>query len=118
MPTEAAMARDELTQAGRTRRELRYRTIFNGVQDAILVESLSGEILDVNDPACEMYGYPREAFIGKNVSELVASFSPTLRPRMAWPSWRGPAWARGWSRSGSGRSRSFSRLRPAVSGIA
>ncbi len=51
--------------------EERYREIFNGVQDAILVESSDGGILAVNDRACEMYGYSREEFILKKVADLV-----------------------------------------------
>ena len=49
----------------------RYRDIFNGVQDAIFVESLDGRILDVNDRACEMYGYSRSEFLTKTVADLV-----------------------------------------------
>lgn len=51
--------------------ETRYRDIFEGVQDAILVESPDGEILDVNERACQIFGYTREDFLGKHVNELV-----------------------------------------------
>ena len=49
----------------------RYRGIFEGVQDAIFIESLTGEILDVNARACEMFGWTREEFLTKTVSDLV-----------------------------------------------
>jgi PAS domain S-box-containing protein len=49
----------------------RYRGIFEGVQDAILVESLTGEILDVNERACEMFGYERQELLAKTVMEIV-----------------------------------------------
>ncbi|MDQ2692615.1 MAG: PAS domain S-box protein [Chloroflexota bacterium] len=52
-------------------REEQYRAIFEGVQDAILVESTDGSILMVNEQACEMYGYSREEFLTKTVSDLV-----------------------------------------------
>ena len=51
--------------------ESRYRGIFEGVQDAILVESLVGDILDVNERACEMFGYSREEMLRKTVDDLV-----------------------------------------------
>ncbi|NIM93271.1 MAG: PAS domain S-box protein [Anaerolineales bacterium] len=51
--------------------EARYRNIFEGVQDAIFVESLTGEILDVNARACEMFGWSREELLTKTVADLV-----------------------------------------------
>ena len=53
--------------------EARYRNIFEGVEDAIFVETLSGQILDVNQRACEMYGYTREQLLTKTVADLVPS---------------------------------------------
>lgn len=51
--------------------EQRYRGIFNGVQDALLVQNMIGEIVDVNQRACEIYGYSREEFLSKTVQDLV-----------------------------------------------
>jgi PAS domain S-box-containing protein len=51
--------------------EARYRGIFEGIQDAIFVESLTGEILDVNARACEMFGWNREQFLSMNMADLV-----------------------------------------------
>jgi PAS domain S-box-containing protein len=51
--------------------EARYRGIFEGVQDAIFVESLTGEILDVNTRACEMFGYSRQEMLTMTVDDLV-----------------------------------------------
>jgi len=53
--------------------ESRYRSIFEGVQDAILVETTDFRILDVNQRACELYGYSREEFLTKTVLDLVPS---------------------------------------------
>lgn len=50
--------------------ETSYHAIFEGVQDAIFVESLSGEVLDVNARACEMYGYSKEDLLKKTVTDL------------------------------------------------
>ncbi len=51
--------------------EDRYRSIFDGVNDAILVESRNGRILDANLSACKLYGYSREQLLAKHVSEIV-----------------------------------------------
>ncbi len=61
--------------------EARYRAIFEGVQDAIFVETPAGKILDANQRACEMYGYSREQFLGMPVARLVAPGSSLVLPR-------------------------------------
>jgi PAS domain S-box-containing protein len=58
--------------------EERYRSIFDGVQDAIFVETKDGGILEVNNRACEMYGYPRDEFLSKKVADLVPEGSTTF----------------------------------------
>ncbi|MCJ7824308.1 MAG: PAS domain S-box protein, partial [Anaerolineales bacterium] len=52
--------------------EERFRNIFEGVQDTIFVQSLSGEILDVNARACEMYGYSKEDLLKMTVTDLAS----------------------------------------------
>lgn len=52
--------------------EANYRGIFEGIQDAIYVEARDGSILDVNERACELYGYTREDFLGLNAAALAA----------------------------------------------
>ena len=52
-------------------KEQRYRAIFEGVEDAIFLETTDGQILDVNARACEMYGYSYEQFLNKTVMDLV-----------------------------------------------
>ena len=58
--------------------EDRIRTIVNGVRDAIFVENADGEILEVNDRACALYGWSRQEFIGKKVSEIVPAENKVL----------------------------------------
>ncbi|MFQ5593450.1 MAG: PAS domain S-box protein [Anaerolineae bacterium] len=60
--------------------EERYRGIFEGVRDAILVESFSGEILDANASACEMFGWSHAEFLTKTVADLVPAGEAILRP--------------------------------------
>lgn len=52
--------------------EKRYRSIFEGVQDAVLVETDQGEILDVNQRACDMFGYTHQEFLDLTVSDIVS----------------------------------------------
>lgn len=51
--------------------EKRYQSIFEGVQDAVFVESKDHQILDVNQRACEMFGYSRAEFLTKTVYDIV-----------------------------------------------
>ncbi|TFH33901.1 MAG: PAS domain S-box protein, partial [Anaerolineales bacterium] len=51
--------------------EERYRVIFEGVHDAIFVETSQGEILDCNSRACEMFGLDRDQLLSKHVTDLV-----------------------------------------------
>ncbi|MBL7104093.1 MAG: PAS domain S-box protein [Bacteroidales bacterium] len=42
-----------------------YMSIFNNVADSIYIQDNDGKFIDVNRGTVEMYGYPREFFIGK-----------------------------------------------------
>lgn len=50
--------------------EERYRTIFESVNDAIIRLNISGKIIDINDRVTDIFGYTRDAVIGKNFSKL------------------------------------------------
>jgi PAS domain S-box-containing protein len=52
--------------------EQRFRDLFEGSPDAIFVEDLAGNVLDVNPAACQLHGYSKSELIGKNVLDLVA----------------------------------------------
>jgi len=60
--------KEQKIQAG----EKRYRSIFEGVHDAVLVETDQGEILDVNQRACDMFGYSYQQFLDLTVSDIVS----------------------------------------------
>jgi PAS domain S-box-containing protein len=49
-----------------------YRGLFDSVTDAIYIQDWTGQFLDVNLGAVNMYGYPRESFIGKTPDFLSA----------------------------------------------
>ncbi len=51
----------------------RFRDLFENSPDAIFVEDLKGNVLDVNMAAAQLHGVPREQLIGKNaVDDLIA----------------------------------------------
>ncbi len=52
--------------------EISYRGLFNSVAEAIYIQDRAGNFLDVNKGAVEMYGYPREFFIGKTPAAVSA----------------------------------------------
>jgi PAS domain S-box-containing protein len=58
--------------------EQRYRTLFEQANDAVILQDLDGGILDVNERACQLLGYPRESLIGVPVSGIVSARSPLL----------------------------------------
>jgi PAS domain S-box-containing protein len=58
--------------------EANYRGIFDGVQDAILVESLEGKILDANPQACEIFGWSRDELLTKTGLDFVAEGYSTI----------------------------------------
>ncbi len=55
----------------------RYEGIFAGMRDALLVENLTGGILDANQEACRMYGFTHEELLTKTAYDL-ADGNPTL----------------------------------------
>src|SRR6266542_2745736 len=52
--------------------EIGYRSLFNGVLDAILVADGNGRYLDVNPAASELLGYTRDQLLRMGVGDIVA----------------------------------------------
>jgi len=64
---ERVRAEEELRHSQR-----RFRELFENSPDAIFVEDLQGNVLDVNQSACKLHGVSRDWLIGKNaIEELV-----------------------------------------------
>ncbi len=64
---ERVRAEDELRQSQR-----RFHDLFENSPDAVFVEDLHGNVLDVNAAACALHGYSRAGLLGKNaIDELV-----------------------------------------------
>ena len=50
----------------------RFRDLFENSPDAIFVEDMDGNVLDVNPAACALHGVGREQLVGKNsLAELI-----------------------------------------------
>jgi PAS domain S-box-containing protein len=66
--------------------EERFLTIFNSVNDAILIHDLvTGSILEVNQKMCEMYGYTREEFRNIDIGTLSSGEVPyTQKDALDW----------------------------------
>ncbi len=54
------------------RNEIKYHALFEQSNDAIFLNELDGQIVDINKKACEMFGYTREKLQNMNVVELLA----------------------------------------------
>jgi PAS domain S-box-containing protein len=52
--------------------EASYRGLFNSVREAIYIQDENGKILDINNGALEMHGYPRDVLVGKTLEFLAA----------------------------------------------
>lgn len=62
--------------------EKTYQEVFNKVADAITIhDPETGEIVDANKPACKLWGYPEEEFIGLNVGEIAHTEPPYTEER-------------------------------------
>lgn len=79
--TEVVSAMAHLSES-----EERFRLIFNQVNDAVFVHDLpDGRILDVNQHACDMYGYTREELCALTIDKISAGYQPYgQKEAMAW----------------------------------
>ncbi|HLE05134.1 MAG TPA: PAS domain S-box protein, partial [Anaerolineales bacterium] len=80
-----AQAQGEIVERGRAQAALRaseqrYRSVFNGVQDAIFVASLTGQILEANRQGCDLFGSDRDSILKSNVRELFPDDLDALIP--------------------------------------
>ena len=51
--------------------DLRYAALFDGAEDAILIaDTSSGNLVDVNDKACQLFGYSKMEMIGLHQTKL------------------------------------------------
>ena len=70
--TEARAAEARIQES-----EDRFRTIFNAVNDGIIVYDVgAAAYIDANPRLCDMFGYTREEFLDLSLSDLLTGVSP------------------------------------------
>ena len=72
--TERKLAEEHLRQSEAALRESeqRYRTLFEKANDAIFLENLRDDIIEVNERACTLLGYSRDELLAMKVPDLQA----------------------------------------------
>ncbi|MCX6144119.1 MAG: PAS domain S-box protein, partial [Ignavibacteriales bacterium] len=70
---KAAVEQHERVQAELRERELKYRKIFENLQDIFYQVDIAGKIIDVSPSVLRYSGYTREELIGKSVVDLYAN---------------------------------------------
>jgi PAS domain S-box-containing protein len=87
-PSETGLSvylRDVTEQKAREReRELterRFRAVFEGALDAMVILDDEGRYVDANEAACELYGLDRSSLLGRSVDEFV---SPSVDVDALW----------------------------------
>ena len=73
--TEQKRIKDELIES-----ELRYRTLFDGASDAIILHDIDGKIFETNVIASRYLGYTKKEFMHTSLRELA------VRPETIFPS--------------------------------
>jgi PAS domain S-box-containing protein len=64
-----ALVRD-VTERKKIEALTRYRELFKSVSDPVFINDPKGRFLEVNDVACECFGYPRDRMLQKAVKDL------------------------------------------------
>jgi PAS domain S-box-containing protein len=67
-----ALVRD-VTQRKQVEALSRYKELFKGVSDPVFINDQKGNFLEVNDVACECFGYPRDQLLKMAVKDLIQS---------------------------------------------
>lgn len=75
--TEGKKADEQIKQS-----EERYRTMFESANDGIIIIEKKGGITDINQTASNLFGRPREEYIGKNLKEVVHLFTKRSQARI------------------------------------
>ncbi|MFQ5978619.1 MAG: PAS domain S-box protein [Candidatus Heimdallarchaeota archaeon] len=61
--------------------EAHYRTLFDSMGDAVFIHDLQWRFLEVNQVACDRYGYAGEEFLQLNFADLVTQKYLSLGPQ-------------------------------------
>jgi len=79
-----AICRDITKRKNKERRrktiEEKYKTLFDELSDALFLEGKEGNIIEVNEEACELLGYDRDELTDMSVDDLVPDDEDKLLP--------------------------------------
>ena len=75
--TELKNIKDQLINS-----EDKYRSLVEQASDAIFINDVSGDLLEVNESACAMLGYTKEELFKKNITDLYTNIELEKRPIM------------------------------------
>lgn len=64
-----ALVRD-VTERRQLEELSRYKELFENVTDPVFISDLKGRFLEVNDVACDSFGYPRDELLNMTIKEL------------------------------------------------
>jgi PAS domain S-box-containing protein len=67
----------KLAEEAAIKSEKRFKDLFYNSPEAIFVEDFAGNIIDLNQAACDLHGYNREDMINKNVSIFTKLYHDT-----------------------------------------
>ena len=67
-----ALVRD-ITERKTLEEVSRYKELFDNVSDPVFINDSRGRFLEVNDVACNIFGYSREKLLQKAIKHLIAS---------------------------------------------
>ena len=57
--------------------EERFRRLFNGAADSIILHDMTGRVVDVNEQSCDLLGYSRDELLALSIFEIEIGVSPT-----------------------------------------
>lgn len=66
--------------------QTKYRTLFNAINDAVIIQDYEKEdqpIVEINQWACQLYGYNREELLQKTIKDLSVSYNEDLENNTA-----------------------------------
>ncbi len=89
-PAMVALVRD-ITERKTFEELSRYKELFDNVSDPVFISDARGRFLEVNDPACECFQYPRQQLLQMAVRDVISPGQQQLAAEMGTRLQRGTA---------------------------
>ena len=81
---ENELGKREQTDEALRKNEEKYRTFFEESRDAILITTIDGTFVDINQAALDLFCYTRNELMPKNVRELYANPQERVNLQRSW----------------------------------